>query len=117
MSEDRGLPIIRACQAARLSRAAYYWAGMDQAVRDAELITTLQAIVVEEQPWGFWKCRDRLRAQGYGWIHKESGGDRSAVAQPPQSYQTPIPQRVRQSLLVEPRMHAVWAIDFMRDTL
>jgi putative transposase len=28
-----------------------------------------------------------------------------------------VPQRVRQPLLVEPRMNAVWAIDFMRDTL
>ena len=25
---------------------------------------------IEEQRWGFWKCRDRLRAQGYGWNHK-----------------------------------------------
>ena len=28
-----------------------------------------------------------------------------------------MPQRERQPLLVEPRMNAVWALDFMRDTL
>jgi len=30
---------------------------------------------------------------------------------------TLTPQRVRQPLFVEPRMNAVWALDFMRDTL
>ena len=28
-----------------------------------------------------------------------------------------VPHRERQPLLVEPRMNAVWALDFMRDTL
>ena len=28
-----------------------------------------------------------------------------------------VPQRERQTLVVEPRMNAVWALDFMRDTL
>jgi Transposase len=39
---DHGMPIMRACQAARLSRATYYWPGIDQAARDAEVITALQ---------------------------------------------------------------------------
>jgi len=33
-------------------------------------IPALQAIVAVEQRWRFWKCHDRLRAQGYGWNHK-----------------------------------------------
>jgi hypothetical protein len=70
MNNEHGLPIVRACQAARLSRAAYYKPGIDWAARDGEVITALQAIAVEEQRWGFWKCHDRLRAQGYGWNHK-----------------------------------------------
>ena len=70
MTEEHGLPVVRACQVARLSRAAYYKPGIDWAARDGEVITALQAVVVEEQRWGFWKCRDRLRAQGYGWNHK-----------------------------------------------
>jgi putative transposase len=59
MTEEHGLPIIRACQAARLSRAAYYKPGMDWATRDADVIAALQAIVVEEQRWGFWKSSNR----------------------------------------------------------
>ena len=66
MTEEHGLPVVRACQAARLSRAAYYKLDIDWAARDGEVIAALQAVVAEEQRWGFWKCRDRLRAQGYG---------------------------------------------------
>ena len=51
MTEEHDLPITRACQAARLSRAAYYRPGIDWAGRDRELITALQAVVVEEQRW------------------------------------------------------------------
>jgi hypothetical protein len=45
MSEEHGVPIVRACQATRLSRAAYYRSGIDPASRDATVITALQAIV------------------------------------------------------------------------
>ena len=118
MTEEHGLPIIRACQAARLSRAAYYRPEIDRAVRDAEVITALQAIVVEEQRWGFWKCRDRLRAQGYGWNHKRIWRVYCQLRlNLPRRTKRRVPQRVRQPLLVEPRMNAVWALDFMRDTL
>ena len=64
MTEGHGLPIVRACRVARLSRAAYYKPETDWVARDAELIAALQAIVATEQRWGFWKCFDRLRAQG-----------------------------------------------------
>jgi hypothetical protein len=66
MTAEHDLPIVRACQIARLSRAAYYKPGIDRMARDAEVITALQAIVVNEQRWGFWKCHDRLRAKAIG---------------------------------------------------
>ena len=53
MTVEHDLPIVRACQVARLSRAAYYKPGIDRMARDADVITALQAIVVEEQRWGF----------------------------------------------------------------
>ena len=86
MTVEHDLPIIRACQVARLSRAAYYKPGVDRMARDVEVITALQAIVVEEQRSGFWKCHDRLRAQGYGWNHKARlAGVLPASAEPPAS--------------------------------
>ena len=118
MTEEHGLPIVRACQAARLSRAAYYRPGMDWAARDAEVIAALQAIVTEEQRWGFWKCHDRLRAQGFGWNHKRTWRVYCQLRlNLPRRTKRRVPHRVRQPLWVEPRMNAVWAIDFMRDTL
>jgi putative transposase len=118
MTMDHDLPIVRACQVARLSRAAYYKPGVDRMARDAEVIVALQAIVAEEQRWGFWKCYDRLRAQGYGWNHKRIWRVYCQLRlNLPRRTRRRVPQRERQPLLVEPRMNAVWALDFMRDTL
>jgi putative transposase len=118
MSEDHDVSITRACQAARLSRAAYYRPGIDWAERDRDLIMALQAVVVEEQRWGFWKCHDRLRAIGYGWNHKRIWRVYCQLRlNLPRRTKRRVPQRERQPLLVEPRINAVWALDFMRDTL
>ena len=118
MTEEHDLSIARACQVARLSRAAYYKPGTDWAARDAEVIAALQAVVVEEQRWGFWKCHDRLRAQGYGWNHKRTWRVYCLLRlNLPRRTKRRVPKRERQPLVVEARMNAVWAIDFMRDTL
>jgi putative transposase len=78
----------------------------------------LQAVVVEEQRWGFWKCHDRLRALGYGWNHKRIWRVYCQLRlNLPRRTKRRVPQRERQPLLVEPRINAVWALDFMRDTL
>ena len=83
-----------------------------------EVITALQAIVVDEQRWGFWKCHDRLRAQGYGWNHKRVWRVYCQLRlNLPRRTRRRVPRRERQPLFVERRMNAVWALDFMRDTL
>lgn len=38
MTSEHGLPIVRACRVARLSRAAYYKPEVEGMARDAELI-------------------------------------------------------------------------------
>ena len=100
MTEEHGLPIVRACQAARLSRAAYYRPGIDRAARDGEVIAALQAIVVEEQRWGFWKCYDRLRHRA--WL--ESQADLRVYCELrlnlPRRTKRRVPKRERQPLLV-----------------
>ena len=99
MTEEHGVPIVRACHAARLSRAAYYKPGTDWAARDAEVIAALQAIVTEEQRWGFWKCHDRLRAQGFGWNHKRTWRVYCQLRlNLPRRTKRRVPQRVRQPL-------------------
>ena len=51
MCEEVQLPVSRACSAARLSRAAYYKAGMDRAARDQPVIEALNEIVAVELRW------------------------------------------------------------------
>lgn len=60
----------RACQAARLSRAAYHRPETNRGARDREVIEALNEIVSKELRWGFWKCLDRLRQRGKPWTHQ-----------------------------------------------
>ncbi len=45
MAEEHGLPVARACQVARLSRAAYYRPAVDGARRDAVVIEAINAVL------------------------------------------------------------------------
>ena len=117
MAKEHGVSVTRACQVARLSRAAFYKPGIDRMARDSELVVALQAVVAEDPRWGFWKCHDRLRSLGYGWNHKRVWRVYCRLRlNLPRRTKRRVPQRERQSLCVEPRMNAVWALDFMRDT-
>ena len=118
MTHEHDLPMARACQVTRLSRAAYYRPGVARRTRDAKVIAALQAVVATEQRWGFWKCHDRLRAQGCRWNHKRVWRVYCQLRlNLPRRTKRRVPPRERQPLAVEPRMNAVWALDFMRDTL
>jgi putative transposase len=118
MVQEHRLPIVRACQVARLSRAAYYRPGADRSVRDTEIVVALNGVVSEEARWGFWKCYDRLRNLGRVWNHKRVHRVYCQMKlNLPRRTKRRVPKREPQSLVVEPRINAVWALDFMRDTL
>ena len=118
MSEEKGLPVTRACAAARLSRAAYYRVSMDRGQWDREIIEALNEIVGVELRWGFWKCYDRLRQLGRPWNHKRVYRVYCKMRlNVPRRTKRRLPTREPHTLAVEPRMNAVWAIDFMHDTL
>ena len=118
MVQEHRLPIVRACSVARLSRAAYYRPGMQCGMRDGELIAALNAVLAEDLRWGFWKCYDQLRALGHGWNHKRVHRVYCQMKlNLPRRTKRRVPKRERQSLVVEARINAVWALDFMRDTL
>ena len=81
------MPVRHACQAVRLSRAAYYPPPRSQLVRDAAVVTALNKVVARHSGWGFWKCFYRLRRAGHRWnqasdvgamitwsIHRSAGG-------------------------------------------
>ena len=60
---EHALPIRRACQIVRLSRAAYYRPPVSRARRDAPVIA-LMAIVAEHGRWGFWEVLRPSAAPG-----------------------------------------------------
>jgi len=118
MTEEKGLSVLRACQVARLSRAAYYRPGVCWAARDAAVIQAINAALQESARWGFWKCYDRIRNLGHLWNHKRVHRVYCAMKlNLPRRTKRRLPQRQRQPLTVVARMNVVWALDFMRDTL
>ena len=113
-----GLPVQRACRAVGLSRATYYRPLVDWARRDAPVIAALTTLVAAKSRWGFWKCFDRLRLDGQPWNHKRVWRVYCILRlNLPRRTKKRLPLRLRQPLVVIPQPNAVWAGDFMSDTL
>lgn len=117
MVEEMGLPVVRACSSVRLSRAAYY-RPVEDSERDVEIMAALNEIVAVELRWGFWKCYERLRQLGRPWNHKRVHRVYCAMRLNQQRRaKKRLPTRERQSMIVVPIVNAVWALDFMFDSL
>ena len=118
MHEEAGLPVARACKAARLSRAAYYRRGVDWAERDRPVVEALNRVVSRHGRWGFWKCHDRLRLEGYTWNPKRTYRVYCAMKlNLPRRAKRRLPVRLRQPLEVTAAVNQVWSLDFMSDCL
>jgi putative transposase len=113
-----GLPVLRACQAVALGRATYSRPRVEWVRRDAPVMAALTALVATKSRWGFWKCVDRLRLDGHGWNHKRLWRVYCQLRlNLPRRTKKRLPTRPVQPLTVSPQPHAVWALDFMSDTL
>jgi putative transposase len=117
LAGDQKLSIKQSCQLVNLSRAAYYRDENKVAVRDAPVIEALNAIVAKHGRWGFWKCHDRLKLQGYPWNHKRVWRLYCAM-------KLNLPRRTKRGLirpmpsLDAPQLpNEVWSLDFMSDSL
>ena len=116
--QEHHLPVRRACQAVRLSRAAYYRPPASQLVRDTEIVTALNDVVARHTCWGFWKCFYRLRHAGHPWNHKRVHRVYCALRlNLPRRTKRRVPTRLRQPLLAPARLNDTWALDFMTDAL
>ena len=117
MVEELGLSVVRACSSVRLSRATYY-RPVEKSNRDGDIVAALNEIVAVELRWGFWKCYERLRQLGKPWNHKRVHRVYCAMRLNQQRRaKKRLPTRERHSLTVVPEVNAVWAIDFMHDSL
>jgi putative transposase len=91
---------------------------VDGARRDAPVIAALTTLVATKSRWGFWKCCDRRRLEDHPWNHKRLWRVYCQLRlHLPRRTKKRLPIRVRQPLTVIPQPHAVWAVDFMSDTL
>lgn len=120
LHDEHGVPVRRACEAVRLSRAAYY-RPIDEGAqlrRDQPVIDALQAKVSENTRWGFWKCFDALRLEGAWWNHKRVHRVYCALhLNIPRRTRRRVPRRIQQPLLAPSTLNTCWALDFMVDTL
>jgi putative transposase len=115
---EGGLPVQRACQAVGLGRATYYRPVVNWAQRDAPVIEALSTLGATNPRWGFWKYVDRLRNTGHQWNHKRLWRVYCQLRlNLPRRTKKRLPARLRQPLVVIPHPNAVWAVDFMSDTL
>ena len=82
------------------------------------MIAALTTLVAAKSRWGFWKCCDRLRLDGHPWNPKRLWRVYCQLRlNLPRRTKKRLPLRLRQPLVVIPQPNAVWAVDFMSDTL
>ena len=60
----------KACRLAGLSRTVLYRPKLDRLARDREVIDAINEVIAKRPRWGFWKCFDRMRLDGYRFNHK-----------------------------------------------
>lgn len=118
MTDGHGVSVKRACQATRLSRAAFYRPVRDFNPGDAMIVDALNEVIALEPRWGFWKCFDTLRLSGKTWNHKRVHRVycQMRLNQKRQTKRR-LPNRIRQPLVATPWVNFTWALDFMHDAL
>jgi putative transposase len=113
-----GLSVVRACQVAGLSRAAYYAPPVDRTEQDAAVIAALTAVAAKRPRWGFWKCWDRLRLDGHRWNWKKVYRVYCALRlNLPRRTKRRLPKRVLLPMGAPATLNRTWALDFMHDML
>jgi hypothetical protein len=64
------ITVSRACEIVGLSRAAYYKRPGKSPCVDGEIASILRSIVMQQRDWGFGRCFDEIRRQGFAWNRK-----------------------------------------------
>jgi putative transposase len=115
--EAQGLAVARACAALGISRTSWYHRPHSGNHHDDELIEALNRTVEKHPRWGFWKCYDYLRLNGYGWNHKR-------VWRVYRKLKLNLPRRVKRRITrervpmqIKAEVNASWSLDFTHDSL
>jgi putative transposase len=109
--------VARACAALGISRTASYQCPDGANHNDDELIEALNQTVEKHPRWGFWKCYNYLRLNGYTWNHKR-------VWRVYRKLKLNLPRRVKRRLQgqrvpleITAEVNHSWSLDFMQDAL
>ena len=118
MVTENCLSKAKACRLMGLSRTVLYRPKVDRLARDREVIDAINDVIAKRPRWGFWKCFDRIRLDGYGFNHKR-------VHRVYCEMRLNMKRRTKKRILTRPAQPLVcpvdinetWTLDFMRDTL
>jgi putative transposase len=100
-----------------LSRAAFYRLPPPSG-RDDEVIDALNELLGLYPRWGFWKYFNRLRKLGRTWNHKRVlRVYRAMKLNLPRRKKRRLPEREHHTLEVPTAVNAIWALDFVSDSL
>jgi len=120
MVNDYCLSKAKACKIVGLSQTVLYRPKVDRMERDREVIAVLNEILSQRSRtrWGFWKCFDRMRLDGYRFNHKR-------VHRVYCEMKLNMKRRTKKRVMTRPaqpldhveELNQVWSLDFMRDTL
>jgi putative transposase len=115
--QAHGLAVARTCAALAISRTAWYQRPNRSSHHDGELIEALNQTVGKHPRWGFWKCYDYLRLNGYAWNHKR-------VLRVYRQLKLNLPMRVKRRITrervpleIKAEVNQSWSLDFMQDSL
>jgi putative transposase len=112
------MSIQRACRVVGLSRTAFYRVPKSSSERDAAVISALNAVVEKRPRWGFWKCFDRMRIEGFPWNHKRVHRVYCALRlNLPRRTKRRLPTRDPLPLEAPAALNEIWSLDFMADAL
>lgn len=118
MVTEHRLSKAKACRLVGLSRTVLYRPKVDRLARDREVIDAINEVIAKRPRWGFWKCFDRIRLDGYRFNHKR-------VHRVYCEMRLNMKRRTKKRILTRPAQPLVcpvdinetWTLDFMRDTL
>lgn len=118
MVTEHRLSKAKACRLMGLSRTVLYRPKVDRLARDREVVDAINEVIAKRPRWGFWKCFDRIRLDGYRFNHKR-------VHRVYCEMRLNMKRRTKKRILTRPAQPLVcpvdinetWTLDFMRDTL